>query len=168
MRRRAFVASLPLAAAGTLGGLNVEAAGQEKPSGENASSETSLPKFQPAGAERFLRPDVHAGDRPSGASFASRSAAMGRSGARRIDPEALTGHVAPTQFIFHLVVGVLHRPGLLPMPFQQAPPIYLVIGNDRVKMPFGAVLKQHSLRLEQPQSHIPQSWERIPTGAAGS
>ncbi len=81
MRRRAFVASLPLAAAGTLGGLNVEAAGQEKPSGENASSESSFPKFQPAGAERFLRPDVHAGDRPSGASFASRSAAMGRSGA---------------------------------------------------------------------------------------
>jgi gamma-glutamyltranspeptidase/glutathione hydrolase len=40
-----------------------------------------LPKFQPAGAERFLRPDVHAGDRPSGASFASRSAAMGLSGA---------------------------------------------------------------------------------------
>ena len=81
MRRRAFVASLPLAAAGTLGGFNVEAAGQEKPSSENASSETTLPKFQPAGAERFLRPDVHAGDRPSGASFASRSAAMGRSGA---------------------------------------------------------------------------------------
>ena len=46
-----------------------------------ADSETALPKFQPAGAERFLRPDVHAGDRPSGASFASRSAAMGRSGA---------------------------------------------------------------------------------------
>jgi gamma-glutamyltranspeptidase/glutathione hydrolase len=46
-----------------------------------ADSEAALPKFQPAGAERFLRPDVHAGDRPSGASFASRSAAMGRSGA---------------------------------------------------------------------------------------
>jgi gamma-glutamyltranspeptidase/glutathione hydrolase len=46
-----------------------------------ADSETALPKFQAAGAERFLRPDVHAGDRPSGASFASRSAAMGRSGA---------------------------------------------------------------------------------------
>jgi gamma-glutamyltranspeptidase/glutathione hydrolase len=33
------------------------------------------------GAERFERPDVHAGDRISGASFASRSAAMGCSGA---------------------------------------------------------------------------------------
>ncbi len=41
----------------------------------------SLPPYQPEGAERFERPDVHAGDRPSGASFASRSAALGRSGA---------------------------------------------------------------------------------------
>jgi len=81
MRRRTFVAGLPLAAAGALGGLNAETAGQGKSSPENANSETALPKFQPAGAERFLRPDVHAGDRPSGASFASRSAAMGRSGA---------------------------------------------------------------------------------------
>jgi len=81
MRRRTFVAGLPLAAAGALGGLNAETAGQGKSSPENANSETAQPKFQPAGAERFLRPDVHAGDRPSGASFASRSAAMGRSGA---------------------------------------------------------------------------------------
>ena len=36
---------------------------------------------QPAGAERFERFDVRAGDRPAGASFASRSAALGRSGA---------------------------------------------------------------------------------------
>nr|WP_218892403.1 gamma-glutamyltransferase family protein [Edaphobacter lichenicola] len=43
--------------------------------------EGSTPKFQPAGAERFIRPDVHAGDRVSGASFASRSAVMGCSGA---------------------------------------------------------------------------------------
>jgi gamma-glutamyltranspeptidase/glutathione hydrolase len=53
----------------------------------NALSQTDgaaskeLPKFQPAGAEKFDRPDVHAGDRISGASFASRSAAMGCSGA---------------------------------------------------------------------------------------
>ncbi len=40
-----------------------------------------LPPFQPEGAERFERPDVRAGDRPTGASFASRSAALGRSGA---------------------------------------------------------------------------------------
>jgi gamma-glutamyltranspeptidase / glutathione hydrolase len=47
----------------------------------DSAKTTDLPKFQPAGAERFIRPDVHAGDRPSGASFASRSAAMGCSGA---------------------------------------------------------------------------------------
>ena len=81
MRRRSFVATLPLAAAGTLSGLNAKALGQEKASNGSAGPATSLPRFQPAGAERFLRPDVHAGDRPSGASFASRSAAMGRTGA---------------------------------------------------------------------------------------
>src|SRR5271154_3046780 len=37
--------------------------------------------YQLEGAEHFERPDVHAGDRPAGASFASRSAAMGMSGA---------------------------------------------------------------------------------------
>src|SRR6201992_3240236 len=42
---------------------------------------TSHPPFQEAGAERFVRNDVHAGDRISGASFATRSAAMGLSGA---------------------------------------------------------------------------------------
>ena len=81
MRRRSFVAALPLAAAGSLSGLRVEASGQEGAASRKADSATALPKFQPKGAERFERPDVHAGDRPSGASFASRSAAMGRSGA---------------------------------------------------------------------------------------
>jgi gamma-glutamyltranspeptidase/glutathione hydrolase len=46
-----------------------------------AEDAAPLPPFQPAGAERFIRPDVHAGDRPAGASFASRSAAFGLSGA---------------------------------------------------------------------------------------
>jgi gamma-glutamyltranspeptidase/glutathione hydrolase len=81
MRRRSFVAALPLAAAGTLSGLHAEAPAQQGAGAAKAGTETGLPKFQPAGAERFERPDVHAGDRPSGASFASRSAAMGRSGA---------------------------------------------------------------------------------------
>jgi gamma-glutamyltranspeptidase/glutathione hydrolase len=81
MRRRSFIAALPLAAAGTLGGLHAEATAQQGPGAAKTGAETGLPKFQPAGAERFERPDVHAGDRPSGASFASRSAAMGRSGA---------------------------------------------------------------------------------------
>jgi len=80
MRRRTFLQTIPLAAAGSI------ASAQNK-SGEpahNASGEAmtaSLPKFQAPGAERFIRPDVHAGDRPSGASFASRSAALGCSGA---------------------------------------------------------------------------------------
>ena len=81
MRRRSFVAALPLAVAGTLSGLHAEAPAQQGAGAAKAGTETGLPKFQPAGAERFERPDVHAGDRPSGASFASRSAAMGRSGA---------------------------------------------------------------------------------------
>lgn len=77
MRRRSFIASLPLAVAGS-----VSIAKSESVLGQNdSSSESELPKFQPAGAERFVRPDVHAGDRISGASFASRSAAMGCSGA---------------------------------------------------------------------------------------
>src|ERR1700761_6250725 len=69
MRRRSFIASLPLAA---LGGI---AAAQTN--SENAA----LPKFQPDGALKFDRPDVHAGDRVAGASFASRSAAYGLHGA---------------------------------------------------------------------------------------
>jgi gamma-glutamyltranspeptidase/glutathione hydrolase len=40
-----------------------------------------IPAFQPAGAERLERFDVRAGDRPCGASFASRSAVYGCSGA---------------------------------------------------------------------------------------
>src|SRR5580692_5686968 len=38
-------------------------------------------EYQRVDAERFERLDVRAGDRPAGASFASRSAALGRSGA---------------------------------------------------------------------------------------
>ena len=54
--------------------------GAPQPQGLQAG-DGPLPKFQPEGAERFIRPDVHAGDRPAGASFASRSAAFGISGA---------------------------------------------------------------------------------------
>jgi gamma-glutamyltranspeptidase / glutathione hydrolase len=78
LRRRTFLATLPVAIAGSAS-LNYtsEASAQNSPS----AGEHSLPKYQPEGAERFIRPDVHAGDRPSGASFATRSAAMGISGA---------------------------------------------------------------------------------------
>ena len=77
MRRRTFIKTLPMAAAA--GALRVESAAAADLS-ENEPA-TELPGFQPAGAERFIRPDVHAGDRPSGASFASRSPALGLSGA---------------------------------------------------------------------------------------
>src|ERR1700691_1294246 len=86
MRRRSFIASLPLAAAGSMSlpssahAVGAEAAQTETAAGEPARQE-AMPKFQAPGAERFVRPDVHAGDRVSGASFASRSAAMGCSGA---------------------------------------------------------------------------------------
>jgi gamma-glutamyltranspeptidase/glutathione hydrolase len=70
MRRRSFLAALPATA------FAARALAQSPP-----PASPDLPKFQPDGARRFDRPDVHAGDRPSGASFASRSAAYGLSGA---------------------------------------------------------------------------------------
>jgi gamma-glutamyltranspeptidase/glutathione hydrolase len=87
MRRRQFLATLPAAAAGAaiLPGLPVDA---QTP---NGPQEAGLPKFQAAGEEKFVRPDVHAGDRPAGASFASRSPALGCNGA------AGTAHPLATQ-----------------------------------------------------------------------
>jgi len=77
MRRRSFLAALPATAlaATSLAQQN----GAPKPTDQPPMPEP--PKFQLAGADIFSRPDVHAGDRPSGASFASRSAAFGLSGA---------------------------------------------------------------------------------------
>jgi gamma-glutamyltranspeptidase/glutathione hydrolase len=73
MRRRSFISALPLAAAG--------AALPFKRSNADAEAAAPPAKFQPPGAIRFERADVHAGDRPVGASFASRSAVYGCSGA---------------------------------------------------------------------------------------
>jgi gamma-glutamyltranspeptidase / glutathione hydrolase len=72
MRRRSFLGALPLAAAAALPLSRVKA---------DADASTAPLKFQPPGAGKFDRPDVHAGDRPAGASWASRSAAYGVSGA---------------------------------------------------------------------------------------
>jgi gamma-glutamyltranspeptidase/glutathione hydrolase len=77
-----------------------EAAGQGQ-SGSTTTTTGELPKFQPADAERFIRPDVHAGDRPSGASFATRSPALGLSGA------AGTAHPLATQ----TAIAMLKRGG---------------------------------------------------------
>jgi gamma-glutamyltranspeptidase/glutathione hydrolase len=90
MRRRTFLATLPLAALGPAASAQIK--GSDLAHGASGEGHTaSLPKFQAPGAERFIRPDVHAGDRPSGASFASRSAALGCSGA------AGTAHPLATQ-----------------------------------------------------------------------
>ena len=95
MRRRRFLQTMPLAAASTL----VSAQAHSTLTQENAS--TPLPKFQGPHDERFIRPDVHAGDRPSGASFASRSAALGCMGA------AGTAHPLATQ----VAIDMLKRGG---------------------------------------------------------
>ncbi|HEX4155751.1 MAG TPA: gamma-glutamyltransferase [Acidobacteriaceae bacterium] len=97
MRRRTFLATLPAAAAGAALLPNLSAAQNGAVSPEQAP----LPKFQAAGEERFRRPDVHAGDRPAGASFASRSAALGLNGA------AGTAHPLATQ----TAIDILKRGG---------------------------------------------------------
>ncbi|WP_260734791.1 gamma-glutamyltransferase family protein [Tunturiibacter lichenicola] len=81
MRRRSFIAALPLAVTGSIASVQPSIALTQGGEQKSGAPDASLPKFQPAGTERFVRPDVHAGDRVSGASFASRSAAMGCSGA---------------------------------------------------------------------------------------
>jgi gamma-glutamyltranspeptidase / glutathione hydrolase len=100
MRRRTFIQTLPLAAAASAVSMRSEAAGQGQ-SGSTTTTTGELPKFQPADAERFIRPDVHAGDRPSGASFATRSPALGLSGA------AGTAHPLATQ----TAIAMLKRGG---------------------------------------------------------
>src|SRR5580693_8336345 len=90
MRRRTFIKTLPLAAASSaiMGESSATSLAQN---GTAATAVPDLPKFQAAGAERFIRPDVHAGDRPSGSSFSTRSPALGCSGA------AGTAHPLATQ-----------------------------------------------------------------------
>src|ERR1700677_1399931 len=90
MRRRTFLATLPLAAAGTIASAK-DTASILANSAPGSDQSPALAGFQPSGADRFLRPDVHAGDRPAGASFSSRSPALGCSGA------AGTAHPLATQ-----------------------------------------------------------------------
>ncbi len=97
MRRRTFIQTLPLAAAASAVTMQSDAAAL----GQSGSATTELPKFQAADAERFTRPDVHSGDRPSGASFATRSPALGLSGA------AGTAHPLATQ----TAIAMLKRGG---------------------------------------------------------
>jgi gamma-glutamyltranspeptidase/glutathione hydrolase len=82
MRRRTFLAAVPAVAIGaTLKAQTPSGPGSGKSAGPAPTVEGDMPAFEPAGAETFIRPDVHAGDRPVGASFASRSAVYGRHGA---------------------------------------------------------------------------------------
>ncbi len=84
MRRRTFLSMLSSSAAGVAVGGGAQEQ-RPTPAGSHTSlpmlEDTAHPPFQAPGAERYIRNDVHAGDRVSGASFASRSAAMGCSGA---------------------------------------------------------------------------------------
>ncbi len=95
MRRRTFIATLPAAVmAGPLlarDGRRPTAPAGPGQGGAPVTSGGPLPDYWDAGAPRFVRPDVHAGDRPFGASFASRTAAYGLHGA------AGTAHPLATQ-----------------------------------------------------------------------
>ena len=89
MRRRTLLAAVPAAALLPTAGL----AQGRKPKAAPAAArpDGSLPPVWEAGADRFVRPDVQSGDRPVGASFASRTAVYGLSGA------AGTAHPLATQ-----------------------------------------------------------------------
>jgi gamma-glutamyltranspeptidase/glutathione hydrolase len=90
MRRRTFLATLPIAVAGAVASAQNDS-GAHGQVASAAGGPSNYPKFQAPGEERFIRPDVHAGDRPAGASFSSRSPALGCSGA------AGTAHPLATQ-----------------------------------------------------------------------
>ena len=72
MRRRSFIATLPAAAAAAL---------TTRPGIAAQASAPAPPPLWEPGRDKFERPDIRGGDRPFGASFASRSAAYGLSGA---------------------------------------------------------------------------------------
>jgi len=89
MRRRTFIAALPaapLAAAaaaqtGTSTSRDVPGPGQGGARQPAMAATADLPPRWEAGQDRFIRPDVRGGDRPVGASFASRTAVYGLNGA---------------------------------------------------------------------------------------
>ena len=108
MRRRSFIQTLSSLLAGsalTSRGAVANPLGTADASPQSSSAAgapaPALPLFQAPGEERFIRPDVHAGDRPSGSSFATRSPALGCSGA------AGTAHPLATQ----TAIAMLKRGG---------------------------------------------------------
>ena len=93
MRRRTFIASVPTIALvpnAAKAQLDATVSGRASMQ-DGVALASTLPPVWESGEERFLRPDVHAGDRPVGASFASRTAAYGLNGA------AGTAHPLATQ-----------------------------------------------------------------------
>jgi gamma-glutamyltranspeptidase/glutathione hydrolase len=76
MRRRTFIASLPAAVLIP----TIASAGKGGVAPPNGPGDAP-PGAWKRGEDRFVRPDVHAGDRPVGASFASRTAVYGLNGA---------------------------------------------------------------------------------------
>ena len=89
MRRRTFLAALPAATLAPSIAAQKPIAGPGQ-GGAPAHDVAPASVWQP-GEDRFRRPDVHGGDRPVGASFASRTAAYGLHGA------AGTAHPLATQ-----------------------------------------------------------------------
>src|SRR5947209_20077808 len=85
MHRRTFIASVPAAVSGPLLAASSDVTGATdtggKAGGGGPHGRLAGPTAWEPGEERFVRNDVHAGDRIVGASFASRSAVYGASGA---------------------------------------------------------------------------------------
>lgn len=80
MRRRTFLTTVPATATASLL-TGVLVGGERAVGAPSGSAEGAGPPTWEPGQERFIRHDVHAGDRVIGASFASRTAVYGRSGA---------------------------------------------------------------------------------------
>lgn len=89
MHRRTLLAAVPAAALLPAASLAEGTKPKTAPAAPKANA--SMPPVWEAGADRFVRPDVQSGDRPVGASFASRTAVYGLSGA------AGTAHPLATQ-----------------------------------------------------------------------
>ncbi len=99
MQRRRFLASVPAAVVPLLAG-GIERRARRR---RNAfvGRDSGVAAVWAPGEERFVRNDVHAGDRVTGASFASRTAVYGTSGA------AGTAHPLATQ----IGIEILKRGG---------------------------------------------------------
>ena len=107
MHRRTFIASVPAAVSAPLLAGSSDVAGAADTDGKAAGGvphgRATVPTAWARGEERFARNDVHAGDRIVGASFASRSAVYGTSGA------AGSAHPLATQALsrsFHRWTGM--------------------------------------------------------------